>query len=478
MALVRLKMLARAAAVMAVAGGLSACSSAPDWVDPSTWLGDSNNSSSATQLDEQQAQQQADNSQTPDLANVPDKPTAPSTPDEQKQVADSLQQDRTHNQYSGDTLRGGTEAAAAPPGAPPPPSADDVSAAPKRQASATPPPAAPAPAAAPVADQPVPADTTTTADNGSNGAIDATGGPGTGDTSAAPTAAPTRAVASAPMPSSSRGGPAVPAVGPSRGSSAAAVPGTSVASMEAPPMMAPSSSGRMPAVPAVPMNGAVPGAQHQVSDSELGFRPSTAPPLDSSVSQFVPPSIIARYQQTAAVAPTSAAMSNVGGPAVPNTPRGKAMGGPEQMSGAVVANFDSLQAGTAAAPAAVYANTAGLPPTSVVFFPHDTTVLNAAGKSQVRAAVQAFQQSGGQGFIRVVGHSSSRTANMSVQRHLVFNFERSQARANAVARALIAEGVPANKVLVEAVGDAQPVYYESMPQGEDGNRRAEIFVQS
>jgi flagellar motor protein MotB len=32
-------------------------------------------------------------------------------------------------------------------------------------------------------------------------------------------------------------------------------------------------------------------------------------------------------------------------------------------------------------------------------------------------------------------------------------------------------------VLVEAVGDSQPVYYESMPQGEEGNRRAEIFLQ-
>ena len=29
-----------------------------------------------------------------------------------------------------------------------------------------------------------------------------------------------------------------------------------------------------------------------------------------------------------------------------------------------------------------------------------------------------------------------------------------------------------------SVGDSQPVYYESMPKGEDGNRRAEIFVQS
>ena len=36
---------------------------------------------------------------------------------------------------------------------------------------------------------------------------------------------------------------------------------------------------------------------------------------------------------------------------------------------------------------------------------------------------------------------------------------------------------PASRVLVEAVGDSQPVYYESMPEGEAGNRRAEIFFQ-
>jgi flagellar motor protein MotB len=33
-------------------------------------------------------------------------------------------------------------------------------------------------------------------------------------------------------------------------------------------------------------------------------------------------------------------------------------------------------------------------------------------------------------------------------------------------------------VQIDAVGDSQPVYYESMPKGEEGNRRAEIFVQS
>ena len=52
-----------------------------------------------------------------------------------------------------------------------------------------------------------------------------------------------------------------------------------------------------------------------------------------------------------------------------------------------------------------------------------------------------------------------------------------QARADAVAQELIHEGVPAAKVLIDAVGDSQPVYYESMPKGESGNRRAEIFVQ-
>jgi outer membrane protein OmpA-like peptidoglycan-associated protein len=152
------------------------------------------------------------------------------------------------------------------------------------------------------------------------------------------------------------------------------------------------------------------------------------------------------------------------------------MGGPEKMTGAVVANFDALQSGTAAIPSAA----AGYPggPAAVVFFPSDRTVLDENARAQVRSAARAFLAQGGQGYVRVVGHSSSRTGNMSAARHLVWNFERSQARATAVARALIGAGIPAEKILVQAVGDGQPVYQETMPQGEDGNRRAEIFFQS
>ena len=114
----------------------------------------------------------------------------------------------------------------------------------------------------------------------------------------------------------------------------------------------------------------------------------------------------------------------------------------------------------------------------MVYFPGDGTVLSAAARTQIRAAATAFKANGGNGTIRVVGHASSRTANMPVERHLEVIFTKSQQRANAVARELMNQGVPAANVRIDAVGDSQPVYYESMPRGEEGNRRAEIYVQS
>ena len=142
--------------------------------------------------------------------------------------------------------------------------------------------------------------------------------------------------------------------------------------------------------------------------------------------------------------------------------------------GEVVANLDAIP-GTPMGRAA--AMNGGVPPTAVIYFPGDTTKLSKSAMNQVRSAVAAFQAEGGTGTVKVVGHASSRTANMPVEQHLEVIFQKSQARANAVAQELIKDGVPADKVLIEAVGDSQPIYYESMPKGEDGNRRAEIFVQ-
>src|SRR5579863_8457129 len=106
---IRVKLCARVAAPILVAWSLSACSSIPDWVDPTTWVGGDSQATS-----DSGSTASADAAQTPDIAAIPDKPAPPSTADEQKNVADSLEADRAQAHYSADALRGGTEAAAPP----------------------------------------------------------------------------------------------------------------------------------------------------------------------------------------------------------------------------------------------------------------------------------------------------------------------------------------------------------------------------
>jgi outer membrane protein OmpA-like peptidoglycan-associated protein len=80
------------------------------------------------------------------------------------------------------------------------------------------------------------------------------------------------------------------------------------------------------------------------------------------------------------------------------------------------------------------------------------------------------------GTLRVIGHASSRTRDVNPLRHRLVNFRLSLARANVVARRLVQLGIPAQDVQVMAKADNDPVYYEFMPAGEAGNRRAEIYL--
>ncbi|MBU6444987.1 MAG: OmpA family protein [Alphaproteobacteria bacterium] len=360
----------------------------------------------------------SDNGAYPDLANVPAKPATPSTEAQQQQVAGSLVAAGNNQQYSAESLRAGTEAAAAPPPAatPAPAVADTHQSAPQQVAQAA------APADENAAPEP------------------------SGSSAEQPEAASEPADQSAPAP--------------------AAAPANEVASAAEP---AP--------VPAAPAAETTPAAVAAATSE--GFAPSKAPPLSPEISQFVSRPILQRYAQTAAISTPIATGSTVAlkapkGVRALKLGTGTAdVGGPESMSGAVVANLGALQS-SAVSPVTSYA---GAVPAAVVFFPGDITSITAAARAKIREAVAAYRSSGGQAYVRVVGHSSSRTGNMSALAHSELNYRKSLARATAVARELIREGVPADKVLVNAVGDAEPVYYESMPKGEDGNRRAEIFVQ-
>jgi len=421
--------------ILGLTMGVAACSTISD-LDPTGLLGDSSDAVPASQFPDQApptATSDQDVGTTPDLASLPARPAPTATPGDRQQAAQSLASDGAQARYSGDALRGGTEAAAPPPAA-----SEAASTAAQRILSA--------------ADAPSTAST----------AVDA-------PPTASPTATDEPPAASPAAPSQAAAAPApkTPAPAPATGAQPAAAANAPVRTAAMPSAAAmPPSAGAVRGEPAVPANtpmrnGGTMVAAAPQSDAALGFKPSSAPPLDPSVSQFVSAPIVSRYRQTASLAGVPTA------PAVPAVPS-KAGSNDD-----VVANLDP-----ASGAARVAAINGGVAPTAVIYFGGDGAALSKAAHAQVRAAVAAFKAAGGQGRVRVVGHASSRTANMSVEKHLETIFAKSQARANAVAQDLIRQGVPADKVLVDAVGDSQPVYYESMPKGEAGNRRAEIFVQS
>jgi outer membrane protein OmpA-like peptidoglycan-associated protein len=426
-----------------LAVGTAGCQTMAD-LDPTGLLGDDSPAPESQFPTESNQQAEADaNTTTPDLASIPARPAQPNAA-AQANAAQQVTAAGAQAQYSADALRAGTDAAA------PPPTATDANATKQALAAAGAPP-------------PTASDAPPSASDVPPTASDAPPSAGSAPSAAPPTASPRPRAAGtaavAPRAVASAAPPPVPV---------AANPAPVARAALAPP------TGAEPAVPAVPLTAQSRRmAMANPSDSELGFRPSSAPALNPGVAQWVSPPILAHYRQTAALAGSAGA----GLPAVPAVPAG-GKGGRDaalnsNMGGDVVANLDAVPGTPTGMSASM---NGGVPPTAIVYFPGDSTNLPSAAQAKVREAVAAFRAGGGAGTIKVVGHSSSRTPDMSVERHLEVIFQKSQARANAVAQALIKAGVPADRVQIEAVGDSQPIFYESMPKGEAGNRRAEIFV--
>lgn len=110
---------------------------------------------------------------------------------------------------------------------------------------------------------------------------------------------------------------------------------------------------------------------------------------------------------------------------------------------------------------------------ATIHFSHSSSRLDDRDR-QVIAQVASAQKRTAADII-VVGHASGRTQQLNKVEHELANFKISMARANRVANELIARGVAPEKVVVEAVADDSPRYSETMPTGEAGNRRAEIY---
>jgi len=110
----------------------------------------------------------------------------------------------------------------------------------------------------------------------------------------------------------------------------------------------------------------------------------------------------------------------------------------------------------------------------LIRFRHGSTQLSGAEKRLLGQLANQARQQGK--TIYVVGHASQRTGDMNYAKHKLVNFNVSLDRANRVAGELRRRGVAAQQIVVQARGDAEPLYFEFMPDGEAKNRRVEVFV--
>lgn len=113
-------------------------------------------------------------------------------------------------------------------------------------------------------------------------------------------------------------------------------------------------------------------------------------------------------------------------------------------------------------------------PIAIIYFGDGSTSISDRDRVVLKNVLLLQQQQGGR--LRVVGHASERTASSDNAQSQAANDKVSLARADAVSRALVGLGAPDGSVAVSAVGATQPLYDESMPTGEAGNRRVEVFL--
>ena len=111
---------------------------------------------------------------------------------------------------------------------------------------------------------------------------------------------------------------------------------------------------------------------------------------------------------------------------------------------------------------------------ATILFDNGSARLSPRDHEIVRSVAQLHRQKGG--LVRVIGHSSSRTRTMDPVRHTMLNFKLSADRAQVVRDALVQAGLGRENIGTQGVSDSQPLYYEVMPSGEAGNRRAEIYI--
>jgi outer membrane protein OmpA-like peptidoglycan-associated protein len=420
---------------------LGGCSSVPDAVNPVEWYkgtrdwitGDDNT------VEVKQAKAKpvpGADKDFPNLNAVPDRP-APSIEAEREKMASTLVADRDSARYTDEKIRRQSidvsEGAVPRPPAPaasvsavaaPQPVRATISAAPR----VPPAPAAPAVSAAPRA-----------------------------QVAALPKAAPPASPPAPPVIVANQ--PVVTANAPPRGDSVTYMPVVPHQPIAVEPVR----------VPVPPPRAALPGARQAALVPPLTSLPS--PPPIPPMPRALPP----------APSPLSA-IEPSGGPPAAGTAGGPAFSPANRFSPNFPATVNSPQPQQFAALPPQASQPGGLvpvdlsTPAAVIRFATGSARIGSQDRRAIQRAYQAYRARGGR--IHVMGHASSRTRNMDRVRHQLANFQISYDRAKAVADELVRLGVDPSVIVVNAMSDQHPAFFEVMPAGEAGNRRAEIFFEN
>ncbi len=101
--------------------------------------------------------------------------------------------------------------------------------------------------------------------------------------------------------------------------------------------------------------------------------------------------------------------------------------------------------------------------------------LNEAGKSMLAKLAPALKGMGDQRIV-VKGFTDNLPIGPELRARFPNNVELSKARADAVAKFLVAEGVPSSIVFASGLGETHPVASNETAQGRAKNRRVEIDI--
>ncbi|MFT5540537.1 MAG: flagellar motor protein MotB [Alphaproteobacteria bacterium] len=253
----------------------------------------------------------------------------------------------------------------------------------------------------------------------------------------------------------------------------------SVANIPAPPARTPSAPYAPPIAASAPIAAPAPIESAMSQVASIAPRSQAAAPSLPDGSMGVRQAFQQALAQSGGIVnsapPAGSGVRDMNQSSVPMTSRRDTMPVPPMPRGSLALKAPP---GTAPVSRGLYSASAAQSSVSVqvgtVLFTNGSSKLSKKDVNILNYIVKIKKEKGG--TVRVIGHASSRTRDLNPLRHRLVNFRLSLARANVVAQRLVRLGIPVQDVQVMAKADNEPVYYEFMPAGEAGNRRAEIYL--